>query len=79
MFVDDAATRQDVERRLMPAPGFNWLQVGWGGPDEIRTSKCSYCDQPLAEEIVPLLVMREDGWVAEFCEACQRRWWGAGP
>jgi hypothetical protein len=63
---------------LKPRAGFNWTQVSWGGPDERRTDKCSYCDAPLTEDEVPLILWNNDGWAAEFCEACQRRWWGLG-
>jgi hypothetical protein len=63
---------------LSPRPGFNWTAVSWGGPDEPRTDKCSYCDAPLSEDEVPLILWNNDGWAAEFCEACQRKWWGLG-
>ena len=26
-----------MNHRLQPRPGFNWMRVSWGGPDEIRT------------------------------------------
>jgi hypothetical protein len=61
---------------LSPMPGFNWSQVGWGAPDQVRTLQCSYCDEPLDDEEMPLILWRGDGWCAEFCEACQRKWWG---
>ena len=59
---------------LRPGPGFNPLQVGWGGPDEPRATKCRYCDKPFAKRHVPLLVCRPDGWVAAFCDQCVRRY-----
>lgn len=63
---------------LQPRPGFNWMAVSWGGPDELRTDKCSYCETlfPKDDAFVPLIVWRDDGWCAEFCDACQRDWWG---
>jgi hypothetical protein len=63
---------------LEPLPGFNWSQVAWGAPNQVRTEHCSYCDEPMdQDEEIPLILWRPDGWVAEFCEACQVKWWGA--
>lgn len=65
---------------LSPLPGFNWLQVVWGAPNERRRESCSYCDTPLGPNDVPLILWRNpDGWCAEFCPACQTRWWGFMP
>jgi hypothetical protein len=66
---------------LRPRPGFNWLTVAWGGPDEPRTEHCSYCGDrfPTEEEdpeFVPLILSNEEGWVAEFCDHCQAAWFG---
>jgi hypothetical protein len=61
---------------LRPKDGFVWMKIQWGAPDQVRTVFCSYCDQPLDDESVPLILWREDGWCAEFCDACQRDWWG---
>jgi len=66
---------------LRPLPGFNWMQVSWGAPDEVRTVRCSYCDSPLGDpededRDIPLILWNEADWCAEFCTACQRRWWG---
>lgn len=61
---------------LQPRLGFDWMLVSWGGPDETRTLTCSYCEQPLRDEEMPLVAWNEQGWCAEFCEACQRTWWG---
>lgn len=62
---------------LQPTPEFNWAQVSWGGPKQRRTEVCSYCDQPLGEEDIPLMLWNEAGWCAEFCEVCQEKYWGA--
>jgi hypothetical protein len=64
---------------LTPKPGFNWLQVGWGGPDEPAAEECSYCGEPIPEETVPLILFRDDGWCARFCDACMVTWWGFMP
>jgi len=61
---------------LAPRPGFNWLQVSWGGPDELVATDCSYCDAPIPENEAPLRLMRADDWAAVFCRACQEKWWG---
>ena len=61
---------------MRPNARFNWMQVSWGAPDQIRTETCSYCDAPIDDESVPLIIWRADGWVGEFCEECQRQWWG---
>ena len=67
--------------RLQPKPGFDWTAVSWGGPDQVRTDQCSYCEAPLGDPSdddyeVPLILWNPAGWCAEFCIACQRRWWG---
>ena len=63
---------------LAPRPGFDWRQVRWGGPEERRTEVCSYlpCAKPIGEDDIPLSLFRDDGSAAEFCEECQRTWWG---
>ena len=64
--------------RLVPRPGFNPLTVAWGGPDQVRTDRCSYCGDPFPEdeEFVPLILWNGEGWVAEFCDHCQAAWFG---
>jgi hypothetical protein len=64
---------------LRPRPGFNPMLVNWGGPDEPRTDRCSYCGDrfPLDEDgFVPLILWNEAGWTAEFCDHCQAAWFG---
>ena len=60
---------------LRPLPGFNWMLVKWGGPDELVDENCSYCDQPIGEDEVPLMIWK-DGWAAQFCTHCQEVWFG---
>ena len=67
--------------KLQPNPGFNWMAVSWGGPDEPQTETCSYCEALLGEPEdesyeIPLILCSTNGWVAQFCIACQRKWWG---
>lgn len=66
---------------LRPRPGFNPMMIAWGGPDEPRTDRCSYCGDPLPTEeqdpgFVPLILCNSDGWAAEFCDDCQATWFG---
>ncbi len=61
---------------LTPRPGFNWQAVSWGGPDEPAAEDCSYCDAPIPDDSVPLILWNNASWCARFCEACQERWWG---
>jgi hypothetical protein len=61
---------------LQPLPGFNWMQVAWGAPDELVAEQCSYCDEPIPDDDVPLIMCRADDWVARFCPACRVTWWG---
>jgi hypothetical protein len=61
---------------LRPAPGFLWMAVSWGGPDEVVSDRCSYCSELISDDDVPLMLWTKAGWMAQFCDACQRRWWG---
>jgi hypothetical protein len=60
---------------LRPSAGFNWTAVGWGGPDEPVSDTCSYCDAVIPEDDVPLIMWDANGWTAQFCDACQARYW----
>lgn len=61
---------------IAPRPEFDWVLVNWGGPDQPRAENCAYCGDQLPEESCHLIIGREDGWVAEFCDHCATRWWG---
>jgi hypothetical protein len=70
---------------LQPRPGFNWLQVEWGAPDEPVSDRCSYCGDPFPDidapdYEIPLRIWRRggqfDGWTAAFCVHCQAAWFG---
>jgi hypothetical protein len=68
-----------MTKALAPKAGFDWSKVKWGGPDDRRTTICSYCGAPFSEEDdsdVPLTLWTKAGDCAEFCEECQRQWWG---
>jgi len=61
---------------LAPLPGFDWSRVTWGRPDSPVSALCSYCSAAIREDDVPLRVWNAQGFAAQFCDACQRRWWG---
>jgi hypothetical protein len=60
---------------LTPRLGFLWCNVKWGGPNDHRTEVCSYCRKPMGDDF-PLILSSGSGHAAEFCEACQREWFG---
>ena len=61
---------------LKPKAGFDWRKVTWGRPDSPPSALCSYCSAVIPERSVPLIMWKPDGHAAQFCLACQRRWWG---
>ena len=63
---------------MMPEPkdGFEWRRVTWGRPDSPRSVLCSYCSAAIGEDDVPLIMWKGDGHAAQFCDACQARWFG---
>jgi hypothetical protein len=61
---------------LRPREGFNWTAVSWGGPDEVVSETCSYCDAPIPEDDTPLILWNAEGWCARFCLKCCADWWG---
>jgi len=48
---------------LQPRPGFDWLRVNWGGPDEPRSDRCSYCGDLFPEDdeadFIPLIMWND--------------------
>ena len=62
--------------QLKPKDGFDWKKVTWGRPDSVRSALCSYCSASLSEDSVPLIMWTNDSHAAQFCEGCQRTWWG---
>lgn len=65
---------------ITPKEGFDWSRVNWGGPEQRRTRCCSYCAKPFPgreEDPYALLALyAKDGSCAEFCDDCQREWFG---
>jgi hypothetical protein len=62
---------------IEPLPGFDWRKVTWGRPDSPRSALCSYCSQALGSDDVPLILFTTAGYAAQFCDACQRQWFGS--
>lgn len=62
--------------KIEPKPGFDWSRITWGRPDSVVSVLCSYCAASIPEDAMPLRVWQEDGSAAQFCDDCQRRWWG---
>ena len=63
---------------LQPKPGFDWNHVTWGKPNSVRSALCSYCSAGIGEDDVPLILWKDDGHAAQFCDACMAKWWGMG-
>lgn len=55
-------------------PGFDWRLVAWGAPDSPRRPLCSYCHGRIDEDDVPLMLFKDDGSLAQFCDKCIERW-----
>jgi hypothetical protein len=62
--------------KLEPKPGFDWGHVAWGRPDSPRSVLCSYCSARIGKDDMPLRLWQADGHAAQFCDHCQRRWFG---
>ena len=46
------------------------LSVNWEGPDQTPGDRCSFCDAPIGEDDVPVVMWSSEGWTARFCDAC---------
>jgi hypothetical protein len=60
--------------RLRFRSSFDPTLLSWGGPDEPAAEQCSICDAALADDDVPLILWRGDGWCVRLCDACVKRW-----
>jgi hypothetical protein len=65
-----------VEKFFEPKAGFDWAKVTWGRPDSPRSVLCSYCSAVIRDGEVPLIMWKDDGHAAQFCDACMKQWWG---
>ena len=61
---------------IQPKPGFDWSHVSWGRPDSPPSVLCSYCSAGIPDESVPLVLHKDDGSAARFCDDCMSRWFG---
>lgn len=61
---------------VQPRAGFDWAHIAWGRPDSPVSALCSYCSAGIQERSCPLRLYRSDGRAAQFCDDCQRKWWG---
>ena len=61
---------------IAPLPGFDWKRITWGRPDSPVSALCSYCSAAIGDDDVPLRMWNKEGFAAQFCDACQRRWFG---
>ena len=59
---------------IRPKPGFDWGRIAWGRPDSPVRMLCAYCHGALSE--VPLILTKQDGSTAMFCDDCAAQWWG---
>jgi hypothetical protein len=50
--------------------------IAWGRPDSPRRALCSICHGPLPE--APLMLWKEDGSCAQFCDDCCERCFEVG-
>ena len=50
--------------------GFSWNRVAWGRPDSPLRPLCAHCAAHLDEDSAPLMLWREDGSAARFCDPC---------
>lgn len=68
--------RPPPRNSFRPAEGFNWAMVSWSGPDEPPAEICSYCEDTIPRNDVPLMLFTAGAWTARFCKSCRQRWWG---
>ena len=62
---------------LTPSDDFRWSKVLWDHPDEpVSGDVCSYCRNDIDEDDIPLQVWTKDKWGAQFCDACQEKYFG---
>jgi hypothetical protein len=70
------AALAQLRARCRPAhspakPGFDWQRVTWGRPDSVRSALCFYCATAIYEDDCPLIMWKDDGSAAQFCDDCQ--------
>ena len=55
----------------------DWRRVAWGAPDSPQRDLCAYCHCKLDDDSVPLMIWKPDGSMAQFCDECVEKYWGA--
>ena len=61
---------------LKPSAEFDWGKVTWTAPYVPVSDDCSYCNQPIPEDSVPLRMWTEESWTVQFCDTCMAKYWG---
>jgi hypothetical protein len=54
--------------------GFDWGRVARGRPDSPVRPFCAYCSAFIDENEVPIMIWKDDGSAARFCDACIETW-----
>jgi len=71
-----SSNRKFGKLEIGPKPGFDWRRVAWGAPKSPMRDLCAYCHGKLGDDADPtLMLFKEDGSRAEFCDRCVERWW----
>ncbi len=45
-------------------------RIAWGKPESERSDFCSLCFARIPDNSVPLMVFKQDGHAAQFCDPC---------
>jgi hypothetical protein len=61
--------------KLRVMSGFDWSRVAWGRPDSPMRPLCAYCAGKIDDDDIPLMIWKDDGSCAQFCEKCDH-WFG---
>lgn len=59
---------------LETKPGFDWARISWSLSEWPAAETCSYCRAPIPQDEIPLIVWRDEGQCARFCDACVANW-----
>jgi hypothetical protein len=62
--------------QLKTRNGFSWSLIAWGKPEGPRRPLCSYCFAKIDDEDGPLMLFKQDGSAAQFCDECVERYFG---
>jgi hypothetical protein len=59
---------------IAPKPGFPWRLIAWGKPNSPQRDLCALCHGRVGN--VPLILWKDDGSAAKFCDPCVDKWFG---